>query len=164
MADTKVPEGFTEVADEKMGRAFSWDDEIEKDDDFIVLPDGDYYFRVEGFERGRHPGSEKLPPCPKAIIKIKVFSDQGEISLNHNLFLHSRTESMISAFFVGIGLKKKGERLKMDWNKVVGAEGKLKLGTRTYNGNTYNDIKKFYRPDEYLNEDGTEKKNAFTGW
>lgn len=164
MADTTKTDGFTEVT-EKEDRAFSWDDEIEKDDEFIILPEGDYFFRVEGFERGRHPGSEKLPACPKASIKIKVFSDQGDTTVFHNLFLHSRTESMISAFFAGIGLKKKGEKLKMEWNKVIGKEGKLKLGIRTYNGREYNEVKKFYRPEEYMDDNGQPKsQGGFTGW
>ena len=160
-----IPKGFTEVTDEMMGHELAWDDEIENDgDEFITLPPGDYFFRVDGVERGRHPGSEKLPPCPKAVVSIRVFSDQGEIVLKHNLFLHSRTESMISQFFAGIGMKKKGEKLKMDFAKAVGKEGKLKLSTRTYDGNTYNDIKRFYRPEEYMDENGEPKKNTFTGW
>ena len=48
-------------------REFGWDDEIQNDSTpFEVLPEGDYRFRVEKFERGRHSGSEKIPPCNKA--------------------------------------------------------------------------------------------------
>lgn len=133
---------------ENTGREFSWDDEIVEDDEFTILPDGDYRFRVEGVERARHPGSPKLPPCNKAIVSIRVFGERGEVVLKHNLFLHSITESMLSQFFTSIGMKKKGEPLKMDFNGAIGKEGKLKLGTRTYNGNQYNDIKRFYRPEE----------------
>lgn len=133
---------------ENKGREFSWDDEIVADDEFIILPEGDYRFRVEGVERARHPGSEKLPPCPKAIVSIRVFSDRGEVVLKHNLFLHSITESMLSQFFTSIGMKKKGEPLKMDFKGVIGKEGKLKVGLREYKGNQYNDIKRFYRPED----------------
>ena len=50
------------------GRAFDWNDTIEHDSEFVLLPAGDYDFTVKSFERGRHPGSEKLPPsrCPTA--------------------------------------------------------------------------------------------------
>ena len=34
-------------------REFGWDDEIENDNEFQILPDGDYNFTVTGFERGR---------------------------------------------------------------------------------------------------------------
>ena len=47
-------------------------DEIENDNEFQILPDGDYNFTVTGFERGRHQGSAKLPPCNKAIITLKM--------------------------------------------------------------------------------------------
>ena len=40
------------------------------------------------------------------------------------------------------------EKLKMNWNEVVGARGRAKIGHREYNGNIYNDIKRFYAPDE----------------
>lgn len=40
-------------------REFGWDDEIENDNEFQILPDGDYNFTVTGFERGRHQGSAK---------------------------------------------------------------------------------------------------------
>ena len=50
-----------------------WNDVIENDSpEFVILPDGDYNFEVVDFERGRHNGSEKLPPCNKAIVHIRI--------------------------------------------------------------------------------------------
>jgi len=98
---------------EVFDREFAWDDEIEKDSDFVIIPEGDYTFTVSGFERGRHEGSEKLPPCPKAIVKLRVDMPDGTTQeLTHNLFLHSKCEGLLSAFFVGIGQKKHGEKLR----------------------------------------------------
>lgn len=137
-----------------MGREFQWDDTIEKDaSDFIVLPEGDYNFMVESYERGRHNGSDKLPPCNKAILKIRIEATEGTAVISHNLFLHSKMEGMLSAFFSCIGQKKKGEPLKMNWNMVPGSVGRLKLGIRTYQGNDgkekqANEIKRFYPKDE----------------
>ena len=116
-----------------MDRELGWDDTITKDaNEFIVLPEGEYDFMVESFDRGRHNGSEKLPPCNKAVLKIRVTSSQGEVMLTHNLFLHTITEGMLSAFFESIGQKKKGEPLRMNWQTVPGATGRLKLGIRSY--------------------------------
>lgn len=54
-------------------RELDWDDEIEKDGpEFTMLPEGDYDFTVTGFDRERHPGSAKLPPCNKAVVHIRV--------------------------------------------------------------------------------------------
>ena len=134
----------------EMERELGWDDEIEKDgSDFILLPEGDYDFTVESFERGRHNGSEKLPPCNKAILKLRIETPEGTALINHNLFLHTRTEGMISAFFTSIGQKKKGEKIKMNWNAVIGAKGCCKVGIHEWTGNygekrQGNNIKKFY--------------------
>ena len=113
------------------------------------LPEGDYDFIVESFDRGRHNGSEKLPPCNKAVLKLRVKSTDGrEVTVTHNLFLHTITEGMLSAFFESIGQKKKGEPLRMNWQMVPGAKGRLKLGVHKYTKDgqerTSNDVKRFY--------------------
>lgn len=129
-----------------------WEDTIEKDSDFVLLPDGLYYFTVVGMERTRHtpnpqnPG--KLPACNKAIVSIKIVTNEGETELRHNLFLHSSTEGMLSAFFAAIGQKKKGEPLRMNWNTIIGATGVCKVGTRQYKGNNYNEVKSMLYPED----------------
>lgn len=143
---------FTNVFNNE--REIGWDDVIENDSpDFIILPEGDYGFEVIEFERARHNGSEKLPPCNKAIIHIKIFGEQGNAIIRHNLFLHSKTEGMLCAFFTGIGQRKKGEKITMNWNAVVGSKGRCKIGIHKYtkeNGDvmTFNEIKRFYEPIE----------------
>ena len=58
-------------------REFSWDDTIQKDSEFVLLPEGLYYFTVKSYDRGRHtpnpqnPG--KLPACPKALRVLWVY-------------------------------------------------------------------------------------------
>ena len=119
----------------EMERELGWDDEIEKDSgEFILLPEGDYDFTVESFERSRHGGSEKLPACNKAILRLRIDTEEGSALINHNLFLHTKTEGMISAFFTSIGQKKKGEKIKMNWNAVVGAKGRCKVGVHEWTG------------------------------
>ena len=133
-------------------REFGWEDTIEKDSDFVLLPDGLYHFTVVGMERTRHtpnpqnPG--KLPACNKAIVSIKIVANEGETELRHNLFLHSSTEGMLSAFFAAIGQKKKGEPLRMNWNTIIGATGVCKVGTRQYNNKNYNEVKSMLYPED----------------
>lgn len=138
-----------------MGREFNWDDIIQNDsDEFILLPEGDCDFEVTSFERGRHNGSEKLPPCNKAVLKIKVTNEAGQsTTITHNLMLHSKCEGMICAFFTAIGQRKHGEQLRMNWNSVVGSRGRCKVGIRTWkskNGEDMksNEIKRFYAPED----------------
>lgn len=134
-------------------RELGWDDTITKDAaDFILLPEGDYNFTVESMERGRHTGSDKLPACNKAILTLRIETPEGTAKIMHNLFLHSKTEGLLSAFFSCIGQKKKGEPLKMNWSLVPGSTGRCKIGIHSYQKDgeerKNNDIKRFYPKEE----------------
>jgi len=135
-------------------REFSWDDSIENDGpDFTLLPAGDYNFVVTEFERGRHNGSEKLPPCNKAVVTLKFEEPEGITTIKYNLFLHTKTEGMLCAFFTGIGQRKKGEKVTMNWNAIVGSRGRAKLAIREWTNDSgelkrFNDVKKIYEHDD----------------
>ena len=133
-----------------VGVGLDWDAEIEKESpEYITLAEGEYDFEVVNFERARYNGSDKpdgLPPCNQAKLKLRVVDQDGIATINHNLFLHSRCEGMLSAFFNAIGQKKHGEKAKMDWSKVLGAKGRAKVGIRTYNGKQFNEVKRFLDP------------------
>lgn len=143
---------MTEQYNNNFEREFGWDDTIQQDSTFILLPVGLYEFTVKGFERQRHtpnphnPG--KLPACPKAVVSIEIVTEQGEVELKHNLFLHSSTEGILSSFFGSIGQKRKGEPLKMNWNTIIGARGVCKVGMRKYNDNEYNEVKAMLYPED----------------
>lgn len=137
------------------GAALDWDAEIEKESpEFITLPEGEYEFEVVNFERSRYAGSDKpngLPPCNQAKLKLQVIVSGGIATINHNLFLHSRCEGMLSAFFNSIGQKKHGEKTKMDWGKVLGSKGRAKIGVRSYKNKDgedrqSNEVKRFLDP------------------
>lgn len=131
------------------GHELDWNSAIENDaPEYVVLPAGDYDFQVVELERTRHAGSAKLPPCNKAVVHIRISDGNGVSVIRHNLFLHSRCEGLLCDFFAGIGQRQKGERRAMDWSRVVGAQGRAKVGIRTYSkdGRDYqaNEIKTFY--------------------
>lgn len=132
-----------------------WDDTIQNDSVFSIVPEGDYNFIVKKFERGRHNGPTAenpngLPPCNKAILTIEVSDGAGhKTTIIHNLFLHSRTEGMVCAFFTAIGQRKVGEPLKPNWNQVIGSTGTCKVikdEFKTKNGgkSENNKISRFY--------------------
>ena len=138
-------------------REFGWEDTIQNDSTFEVLPEGDYNFTVKSFERARHNGSEKLPPCNKAVLKIEVSDGAKSTTLDHNLFLHSKTEGMLCAFFNAIGQRQHGQAMKMNWGKVPGARGRCKLGVRKWTGKEgqpmeSNQIVRFYESAEVAPE------------
>ena len=126
------------------GYELDWDSEIEQESrTYITLPEGTYPFRVESFERGLYDGGSKIPKCKMATLNIRL--DGGELgiaSVTERLYLHSTMEWKLSEFFAAIGLKRKGERVTMNWNAVPGAVGMAEVEVNTY-----------------TNKEGKERKN-----
>ena len=116
-------------------REFSWNDTIQNDRTFEPIPAGEYSFEVKGFERGRFNGSEKMPACPQAIMSIRVDDGKNSTTLKYNLFLHSKTEGMLCSYFAAVGMRKKGQPLRMDFEGSVGRRGRCKVGIRKWTGN-----------------------------
>ena len=130
-----------------------WDDVIENDgQEFVILPEGDYTFTVTSFERGRFPGSAKLPACNKATISINIDNDKGVATARFDLILYRTLEWKIASFFRCIGQKKHGEKVSMNWNGIVGARGKAHIKPRTYikdgEERQANDVDRFYDYEE----------------
>ena len=152
--------------------AFDWDSVIEDDSEgFRLLPEGDYIGRVAWMDKGHHNGSKKIPPCPKAIVNISLETPNGITDLTTNLLLHYRMEWKLSEFFRAIGQKKKGERLVMDWNSVLGSKGRAHFRPRDYTNREgtvrqVNDLDRYYdydpsffppEEDDWLSDDGVEE-------
>lgn len=137
------------IPNDLQNQEIGWDDVIQNDSEFTVVPEGDYTFTVKKFERGRHNGSDRLPPCNKAILTIEVSNGHDKTTLTHNLFLHRKTEGMLCAFFTAIGQRKHGEQLVPRWNQVMGSTGTCKVVVEEWTGNDNvkrqsNRIAKFY--------------------
>lgn len=133
-------------------RAYSWDEPVinepKEGGDFTLLPAGVYPFRVVKFERGRFDGSEKMSPCPKAMITVEIDGgDLGTTQRTENLFLHSKCEGILCSFFVSVGLRKHGEALDVrQFNKILGRKGRCKV-----------DVQKFTRKDGTTGESNQVK-------
>jgi hypothetical protein len=142
------------MAYEDQGRALEWDDYIEHDGlEFILLPAGDYDFEVTGIERSRHNGTEKIPPCNKVVASLQIVTPNGQTTIKHNLFLHTNVEGLLCAFFNSIGQRQKGDKFKMNWNKVVGSKGRAKITIRKFMNNNNeeterNQVSQFYEAPE----------------
>jgi hypothetical protein len=131
-----------------------WNDTIESDgQEFITLEEGDYIFEVTGFERGRFPGGQKIPACNKAALTLQVKTDAGVAVIKTDLLLYKTMEWKLSSFFRCIGQKKHGERVAMDWTRVIGSRGRAHFKPRTYtdrdgNERQANDVDRFYDWEE----------------
>lgn len=127
----------------------SWDDTIEEDGEFTLLEAGDYNFEVTEFERS----FTKTTNAPMAVLTLKVFDENASTTIKERIVLKKSLEWKLSQFFRSIGQKKHGEKLKMDWNKVVGSSGRCEVEIDSYtdqNGKEQknNRVKRFYDPEK----------------
>ena len=114
-----------------------WDETLNAEDPVndkpIVLKEGDYNYLVTKLEKGRFPGSEKLPPAPKATITIQV-NDAGNLVLyTFDLLLIKLEgfEKRLYGFFRSIGQKEAGKAYKMNWDAVMGSHGTAHFRPKT---------------------------------
>ena len=113
-----------------------WNDEIEQDgEEYVLLPEGDYCFTVTGVERARFPGNSKTEPCNKMIVTLEVDSEEGRAAVRESLLLTRKLEWKLCAFFRSIGMKKHGEKVRMDWAGAVGRRGRAHFRPREYDAN-----------------------------
>ena len=135
-------------------KELGWDEGFSKDfneNDFILLPEGDYDFTVESFERGRYEGGNWIPPCNKAILKLSIEGREGPASIILNLYLCTKDSCRreIYRFFESIGQVKDGEDLRPNWTpgNLVGQTGRAHVIQRPDKkdpSKVYNNIKNFY--------------------
>ena len=113
------------------GRELGWDDSIKQDSqNFDPIPEGDYNVTIEKYDRSRSKGEGKLPPCNMAVVYFIVHGPDREITIRENYILHSSLEWKLSELFRGVGLKKEGEELRMDWNALPGKTARAKIGVK----------------------------------
>lgn len=135
-------------------REYGWEDEINNEGgEYILLPEGDYDFTVLKVERTRHGGSEKVPPCNMAKVTFTVWGAEDKTEITENYFLCNKFEWKLSQLFLAVGLKKRGEPLRMNWSALTGKKGKCHVYINNYkkkdgSDGQSNKIKKLYAYDE----------------
>ena len=139
--------------------ALAWDDTIGTDSATpSILEEGDYDFEVISLEKGSFPGSQKISPCPKAMLTLGVNTPEGTTKVRTDILLSRCLEWKISEFFRSIGKKRHGEKIVMNWDAVVGAKGRAHIVQRTYttksgNPKTVNDVDHYI---DYVADDDDE--------
>lgn len=139
-------------------KVYDWDDEIEVESEFTTLDPGDYDFEIINFERGNYDGSDNIPPCKMAIVTFRVTDGKENNTIMERYYLCSKVEWKLSELFKSVGLKKSGEKVKMQWSKLVGSKGRCKVKIDEYNGKKYNHIDKLYAPGS------AKAKESEDGW
>ena len=134
------------------GVALDWDSEIEnvEDTEFKIVPKGTYQFTVEKLEKEFYAGSEKMAPCPRAVLRLSVTDDSGSWIGNvfERIFLNTKSAFKIAQFYRCIGLPVSDDgKFKPAWDSVEDKSGVAEIGIREYNGKEYNEVVKFLKPD-----------------
>lgn len=134
------------------GHALEWGQEISQESQFVDIPDGTYDFVVESIERSQHNGSDKIPPCGKLVVRLRIkMPDGSEPTIPENFIMWSTMEWKFSAFFVSIGLKKKGEPMPAcNWmTEIPGRTGRCEIKKQADKNNPekfYSHVEKFLEP------------------
>lgn len=148
------------MANENMreDRELDWNSSISYEGPtFMTLPAGDYEFTITDLQKGRYEGNKNktggLPPCPMATITMTFRGPDGQSTVQERLFLHTRCEGILCSFFTCIGQRKHGDKVEMDWSKVVGSSGKAALKVEKWTGNDgvtreQNRVNKWLPPEE----------------
>lgn len=130
--------------------SLEWDAIIDDDEqEFILLPAGDYDFRVTAAERGFFDKHDESNDGKRVLVTMQVETGKG-IAICKTLFgLSEKNTWRISAFFRSIGMKKRGEPFRMDWEGSVGKTGRAYFKPRTFNDKfgeerQANNIARFY--------------------
>lgn len=135
--------------DERM----DWDDEAQvSNSEYAVLEPGIYTYRIERFERQRFSGSDKMAACPMALLTLSCANAQGaQGTVQVRLYLNRKQQWKLTQFFKSCRLIDSaladGTSYKMPWGQVVGAMGQVEIVNRTYDGKTYNDVRRFVVPE-----------------
>lgn len=134
----------------EVNQELGWDDEIENKQ-VQEIPEGEYEFMVDHYERAKVGGDGKYAGQNMAVVYCNILGIEGEPQLKVNFILNKKFAWKLSQFFISVGLMedKEGAMLKMDWNQVGGRRGHCKVEHKpNYNDATKNhpEITDFLKP------------------
>ena len=121
-------------------RELGWEDEILNTPAGPEVPDGEYDFIVDHFERQKvGDNSKKYAGMNMAVVYCNIQTD-GEPQLKTNMIMHTNFQWKLSQFFISIGQMENEENatLRMNWKTVGGSRGRC----RVKNLPNYNDKEK----------------------
>ena len=139
----------------------SWDSEISHEDEFILLPEGEYDFTVTKFDRSKHNGSAKIKPCLKAVVTLSVDTDKGPVEIVENFLITKSLEWKLCQFFTCLGMRKHGEPYQMNWNGIFGKKGRAKIVVNKWK-NDQGEERQNNRVEKFLEPSETQSNNS--GW
>jgi len=146
-----------------------WDSEITAEETtFVLLEDGEYDFTVKDFKRAKARSGNNM-----AKLTLEVTDGKASTIITDHLVL---TESMVwklASFFGAIGLVKKNDTFKMNWDNVMFKTGRCVVKIEEYTKQD-GSIGKINKIDKYIYKEDVkqpeptqqsfgEERTGFTG-
>lgn len=137
-----------------------------EDQEYVLLAPGEYEFTVDSVEYGDYNGSAKIPACGKVTVNIHIDAEKGRAFTNNNFYVCKECSGLIAAYFKSVGMIKDGQKTFLpDWDASVGKTGIVEIVNREYNGNQYNNVKRFLPPKKQAKKQPAKKKSwSDTEW
>ena len=97
---------------------------------FITLPEGEYEFKVTKAELGKFAGSQKMAPCDKVSLELRVETEDGVCDIKDTLFLLGQWKNRIYYYLTTTGMTEPGKPLTLEpelFTGSIGRTGKAKI-------------------------------------
>tara|TARA_R110002074_G_scaffold105742_4_gene228404 strand:+ start:2504 stop:3250 length:747 start_codon:yes stop_codon:yes gene_type:complete len=134
--------------------------------DFVLLQAGTYAFHVIDFEQGEYQDKKSNGKVRKRIIvHLQIDHDGVKHTIKDYLPLKRSMEWKFCQLFKGIGDRKKGDPLVMDWQSIRGKGGMVKIKVDSFKSSTDGSMKQSSKVDRFLDpsESSTTGPDATAG-
>ena len=136
----------------------SWDGAfLAEENEFTLLPAGDYPYEVTKMERKIYDGNSSKIPNGTPMVELTISVDGGEKGstlVTERIFMLKRFSWKLTEFFASIGQPVViGQPFKPNWQTVVGSKGMANLEINNYVKNNgepgeNNRVKSFLKPED----------------
>lgn len=113
-----------------------WDEGfIAEENEFTLLPAGEYSFTVTNYERKIYDGnSDKIPNgAPYAEVSVEIVGNEGKTTVKERLYLMKKFSWKLTQFFSSIGQAPViGQPFQPNWSRVIGSIGRAKITINKY--------------------------------
>jgi len=134
-------------------RPIGWDEEfiVQEENEFITLEEGDYDFEIVNFERTQYSGSDKVPPCMRLDVKIRVTDGIKSTTITDKIFLIQKFAWKLSDLLAAVGLAKTKDAARPAMiQQSIGLKGRCHVTKTAGNnpGTFFNNVSKYHRKAE----------------
>ena len=141
------------------------------DNQFTVIPEGDYHFTVDSHEVG-YATSDKMPPNTQQITcyrDVPYMDESGQVQhakVKNNLNIYKKALFAVRQFVECIGMVPEKGKMSVDLDKIDGLTGVRAITiNQTKRGNDVNNVQTFYPPSKVpavtANDEAWEKLDDF---